>query len=107
MEIDAWIGLGDSWECLGSHLGSQGRPSRTEKRNQMTNKWTRPGFHVGVHFRLVPFFFDVFVRSFLVSIFMATKTEFSKIFISFLNHFYKLFSQVSGLTANKENVILI
>ena len=25
MEIEAWTGLGGSWESLGSHLGSQGR----------------------------------------------------------------------------------
>ena len=85
MEIEAWVGLGGSWGGLGSHLGSQGRLVRKKR--------TRLPKNDRVWAPILGSIFDIFCDFsmfvcilFLISILMATKTDFSWILITFLEY---------------------
>ena len=86
MEIEAWTGLGGSWGRLRSHLGSQGRLAQKKGARLPKNGRVRAPILGSVFdiFRYCSMFFCVL---FLVSILMATKTDFSWILITFLDHF--------------------
>ena len=86
MEIEAWTGLGGSWGRLGSHLGSQGRLAQKQgaRRPKNDHVWASILGSIFDIFRDFSMFFCIL---FLVSILMATKTDFSWILITFLDHF--------------------
>ena len=86
MEIEAWTGLGGSWGRLGSHLGSQGRLARKKKARWPQNDRVWAPI-LGSIFDMFYDFSMFFCIVFLVSILMATKTDFSWILITFLEHF--------------------
>ena len=78
-----WGLLGEAWEPFGLP-----RPSGTEKRSQMTTKNDRVWAPIlGSIFDMFQYFSMFFCILFLVSILMATKTDFSWILITFLDHF--------------------
>ena len=86
IEIDAWTGLGGSWGRLGSHLGSQGRLAQKQgaRRPKNDHVWAPI---LGSIFSIVRYFSMFFGVLFLVSILMTTRTDFSWILISFVDHF--------------------
>ena len=86
MEIEAWTGLGGSWGRLGSHLGSQGRLVRKKGARLPKNDcvWARILGSIFDISRDLSMFVCIL---FLVSILMATKTDFSWILIFFLEYF--------------------
>ena len=85
MEVEAWTGLGDFGGRLGSNLGSQARLAQNEgARLPKTDRvWAPILGSVFDIFRDFAMFFGVF---FLVSILMATRTDFSWILIIPLDH---------------------
>ena len=86
IEIEAWTGLGGSWGRLGSHLGSQGRLARKKEARRPKNDRVRAPIS-GSIFDMFLDFSIFFCILFLISILIATKTDFSWILITFLNHF--------------------
>ena len=82
MEIEAWTGLGGSWGRLGSHLGFQGRLAQKQgaRRPKDDHVWAPI---LGSIFDIFRYFSMFFCVLFLVSILMATKTDFSWILITF------------------------
>ena len=76
MEIEAWTGLGGSWGRLGSHLGSQGRLAQKKGARRPTNDHVWAPI-LGSIFDIFRYFSMCFCVLFLVSILMATKTDFS------------------------------
>ena len=78
--------LGARGGGLGSHLGSQGRLAQKKGARYPKNDRVWAPILESI-FDIVRFFSELFCILFLVSILMATRTGFSWILISLLDHF--------------------